>query len=116
MCHQEAEVAYICCDDKATNHALTYGHSVCLVIVKSLKGRWRCLLKRLDVASCDVPELVAACCVLHNICETQGDTFDDQWMEGTRRQERECDTNSTTVQSEENAVTIRKAFMSHFSN
>ena len=34
-----------------------------------LKGRWRCLLKRLDVNVCDVPQLVAACCVLHNICE-----------------------------------------------
>ena len=35
-----------------------------------LKGRWRCLLKRLDVSTSAVPELVAACCVLHNICES----------------------------------------------
>lgn len=102
--------------EKNFNYRLSRARVVVEHSYGRLKGRWRCLLKRLDVATCDVPELVAASCVLHNICETQGDTFDDQWMEGTRRQESECDPNSTTVQSEENAVTIRKAFMSHFSN
>ena len=38
-----------------------------------LKGRWRCLLKRLDVDIGDVPELVTACCILHNMCEIYGD-------------------------------------------
>ena len=47
-----------------------------------LKGRWRCLLKRLDVNVHDVSELVSACCVLHNICEVHGDTFDQEWIEG----------------------------------
>lgn len=27
----------------------------------------------------DVPELVAACCVLHNI---HGESFDEEWLEG----------------------------------
>ena len=47
-----------------------------------LKGRWRCLLKRLDVKVEDVPQLVAACCVLHNICEVHGDSFNQEWVEG----------------------------------
>ena len=48
-----------------------------------LKGRWRCLLKRLDVSTDSVPGLVgAACCVLHNMCEIHGDSFDQKWMEG----------------------------------
>ncbi len=25
--------------------------------------------------------VVTACCVLHNICEIHGDTFDDDWLE-----------------------------------
>ncbi len=38
-----------------------------------LKGRWRCLLKRLDVNVCDASELVAACCVLRiHICKILG--------------------------------------------
>ena len=32
-----------------------------------LKGRWRCLLKHLDVDISDAPEVVAACCILHCI-------------------------------------------------
>ncbi len=30
-------------------------------------------MKRLDVAVCDAPELVAVCCVLHNICKLHGE-------------------------------------------
>ena len=28
----------------------------------------------------DLPKLVAACCVLHNVCEIHGETFDEEWM------------------------------------
>ena len=39
------------------------------------------LLKRLDINVKDVPELVAACCTLHNVCEVHGDTIDEDWLE-----------------------------------
>ena len=81
-----------------------------------LKGRWRCLLKRLDVSTSAVPELVAACCVLHNICEIHGDTFNEDWMEGIEAQENVCaSAGATYTQSEDSAVNIRQAFMSYFS-
>ena len=38
-----------------------------------LKGRWRCLLKRLDFKLENVPYIVSACVVLHNMCEMYGD-------------------------------------------
>lgn len=41
-----------------------------------LKGRWRCMLKRIDV------DVVSACVILHNICETHGDKFNYEWMVG----------------------------------
>jgi hypothetical protein len=82
-----------------------------------LKGRWRCLLKRLDVTTYDVPELVAACCVLHNMCEIHGDTFDEQWMEGIRGQESMGTTaSSSSTRPEESAINIRNTFMSYFAN
>jgi hypothetical protein len=28
----------------------------------------------------NVPTIVAACCVLHNVCERSGDGFDPNWM------------------------------------
>lgn len=44
-----------------------------------LKGRWRILLKRLDMKTRNVPLAVGACCTLHNICEIHGEAFDDNW-------------------------------------
>ena len=46
-----------------------------------LKGRWRILLKRIDVHLKNVPNLVAACLVLHNMCIIFCDQFwKDEWM------------------------------------
>ena len=45
-----------------------------------LKGRWRCLRNRLNVSVADVPELVGACCTLHNICQAHGESFDETWL------------------------------------
>ena len=44
-----------------------------------LKGRWRCLLKCIDIKTSNVSETVGACCTLHNICELHGEEFDDNW-------------------------------------
>ena len=46
-----------------------------------LKARWRQLLKPNDMLIENVPNLVAACCVLHNICEIHKEAFDDDWLE-----------------------------------
>ena len=95
---------------KQFNYRLSRARGVVEYCCGRLKGRWRCLLKRLDVAVCDAPELVAACCVLHNICELHGETFDEQWMEGVEDQYRDCSLASTNpTQPAESAVTIRNA-------
>ena len=47
-----------------------------------LKGRWRILLKRIDVHLKNVPDLVSTCLVLHNICIILGDSFwKAEWMQ-----------------------------------
>jgi hypothetical protein len=47
-----------------------------------LKGRWRILLKRIDVALKNVPNLVSTCLMLHNICIVFGDEFwRAEWMQ-----------------------------------
>ena len=46
-----------------------------------LKGRWRILLKRMDVHLKNVPDMVSTCLVLHNMCIIFGDTFwREEWM------------------------------------
>ncbi|CAI0627924.1 unnamed protein product [Linum tenue] len=54
-----------------------------------LKGRWTCLQKRTEVKLQDLPAVLGACCVLHNICEMRNevmepelefDLFDDEMI------------------------------------
>ncbi|XWS65787.1 hypothetical protein CRYUN_Cryun05aG0143600 [Craigia yunnanensis] len=54
-----------------------------------LKGRWSCLQKRTEVKLQELPMVLGACCVLHNICEMnkeemdpelQFDLFDDEMI------------------------------------
>ena len=45
-----------------------------------LKARWRRLRKTKDVATCNAPSIIAACCVLHNICEIHGEGLDEAWQ------------------------------------
>lgn len=42
-----------------------------------LKGRWRILLKRMDNKFINVPDVILACCILHNFCQQSGEEFDD---------------------------------------
>lgn len=41
-----------------------------------LKGRWCCLQKRTEVKLQELPVVLGACCVLHNICEMRGEDMD----------------------------------------
>ncbi|KAK4388726.1 hypothetical protein Sango_2209600 [Sesamum angolense] len=41
-----------------------------------LKGRWGCLQKRTEVKLQDLPVVLGACCVLHNICELRNERLD----------------------------------------
>ncbi|KAI4377522.1 hypothetical protein MLD38_015131 [Melastoma candidum] len=43
-----------------------------------LKGRWSCLQKRTEVKLQDLPVVLGACCVLHNICEMRGETMEEE--------------------------------------
>ena len=46
-----------------------------------LKGRWRCLLKRMDFKLDNVPYAVSACIALHNMCELYGDNCLEEWTD-----------------------------------
>ena len=97
---------------KVFNYRLSHARVVVEHAYGRLKGRWRCLLKRLDVSVQDVPELVAACCVLHNMCEVHGDTF-NEWLEDV---ESGCDTRTNIVglSQSESGVNIRQALTVYF--
>ena len=72
---------------KTYNYRLCRGRVVVELAFGRLKARWRRLLKRNDMLMTNVPNVIAACCTLHNICEIHGDEFNDEWMQ-------ECESNA----------------------
>ncbi|XP_063813276.1 uncharacterized protein LOC135051001 [Pseudophryne corroboree] len=60
-------------------HALSSARMAVENAFGRLKGRWRCLMKRNDVDLKIMPDIVAACCILHNICEIQKENFLPEW-------------------------------------
>jgi hypothetical protein len=45
-----------------------------------LKGRWRFLQRRTEVKLQELPAVLRACCVLHNVCEMHQEGFDPELM------------------------------------
>lgn len=66
-------------EQRRFTYALAAARSVVSVAFTRLKGRWRCLLKKSDLDVSMMPKVVAACCVLHNVCERRGDAFLPEW-------------------------------------
>ena len=74
------------------------------------------ILKRLDVEVSDVPDLVAACCVLHNICEVHGDSFNEDWMEGTDVSLLRCSNPASPSHPLPSSMQTRNTLTSYFIN
>ena len=70
------------------------------------------MLKRIDIDVRNIPELIAACCTLHNIREIHRYSFDEDWLECVEVT-REAETNDGTTQSE-SGDSIQRALMSYF--
>lgn len=92
----------------------------CRMVVKCafgrLKGRFRSLLTRLDISELNMPFVVAACCVLHNLCENKGETFLPAWGAEAERLAREFEQpdTSATRRGQQGALFIRDALKDSF--
>ena len=73
-----------------------------------LKGRWRCLLKRIDSNLINIPNMIGSCVVLHNICEMYGDHCSNEWIveEGSANG---TSASTTTASSSTTATAVRDA-------
>ena len=98
---------------KLFNYRLSKARVVVEHTYGRLKGRWRCLLKRLDIDVGDVSQVVTACCVLHNICEAKGELFNDDWTEGVDVDDTVS--SSSPAQPCSDSIAIRDAFTQYFS-
>ncbi|CAI5986465.1 unnamed protein product [Closterium sp. NIES-65] len=59
--------------------------------VRRLRSRWKLLSKRAETKVEELPEIVGACCVLHNLCEKRGERYDVAWEEGVGNEEEDAD-------------------------
>ena len=70
------------------NTALTYqqktfNYRLCSVVENAygrLKARWRRLMRRNDMCIDNIPTVVTCACILHNVCEIHGESFNDAWL------------------------------------
>ena len=82
-----------------------------------LKGRWRCLQFRLDVETTFACTVIAACVILHNVCEIHKEGYDDGWNnvlpDDAEMGDREEDPAGAAAQ---NAKRLRDDIASAFAN
>lgn len=46
-----------------------------------LRARFAILRQTIDVNCKIAPQIIAACCAIHNVCENNHDPFNDEWLE-----------------------------------
>ena len=66
---------------KKFNYKLSQARVVVEIAFGRLKARWRRLSKQIDIHIDNVPHIIAACCVLHNVCEIHHDGFNEEWLQ-----------------------------------
>ena len=76
-----AQSAPLSNEQKTFNYRLSHTRIVVENAFGRLKGRWRRLSKKNDMSITNIPNVIAACCILHNLCEIHGEAFCDSWME-----------------------------------
>ena len=74
------ETAQITAEERRFNYRQSRARMTVENAFGRLKGRWRCLLKRMDCHLSNVPNIVASCVVLHNMCKMFGDHCDNEWI------------------------------------
>ena len=81
------------------------------------KGRFRRFLKRVDMAVSSATCLVAASCILHNICELRRDDFLENWLDDVQASAHQPDNITLTGENDEaesDAASIRDVLAQFF--
>lgn len=79
-----------------------------------LKGRWRCLLKKNESNTLNMPKIISCCVVLHNICEMFGEECPDEWM--VLEPPSTDHTDSTSTHTTSSGTEIREALVRYFNH
>ena len=66
--------------EKCFNYRLSRARIVVENAFGRLKARWRHMMKKNDTSIKHIPTVISACCILHNMCELHGQTFNETWL------------------------------------
>ena len=76
-----ADTGSLTAQQKCYNYRLSRARIVVENAFGRLKARWRRLLKRNDMSIKNIPNIISACCILHNLCEIHGESFNQSWLQ-----------------------------------
>lgn len=79
-----------------------------------LKARWRRLCKSNDMNIQNIPTVITACCILHNVCEVHGDRFNESWMEEHSDALEQPPSTGTTAVTSDAATAIRNSLVQYY--
>ncbi|CAM5147600.1 unnamed protein product [Eretmochelys imbricata] len=98
------------------NYRLSKCRMVVVCAFGCLKGRWCSLLTRSALSETNIPIVIAACCVLRNLCESKGETFMVGWEVETNclaTEYTQLDTRAIR-RAQQEALHIREALKTSF--
>ena len=62
----------------------------------------------------NVPTVITACCILHNVCEVHGDRFNESWMEEHSDALEQPPSTGTTAVTSDAATAIRNSLVQYY--
>ncbi|XP_064467486.1 uncharacterized protein LOC135378378 [Ornithodoros turicata] len=95
------------------NERLSVGSVIVEHAFGRLKSRWRCVLKRTYINYKFVPTLVAAVCVLHNICEESNEGINPSWAADMQDLERTFPQPTRQSQADGGNAAVRDALCAY---
>ncbi|CAM4671802.1 unnamed protein product [Lepidochelys kempii] len=103
----------------SSQELFNYRLSKCRMVVECafgrLKARWRSLLTRLDLSETNIPTVITACCVLHNICESKGEMFMAGWeVEANRLAAGYAQPDTRAVRRAQEGAVHQRSFANQF--
>ena len=100
--------------EKLYNYRMCRGRVVVEIAFGRLKARWRRLTKQNEMSIRNVPNVIAACCTLHNVCEIHGDLFNEEWLEEINSETDDLTGAQPSTSSQDDAEDIRNALVQYF--
>ena len=73
-------------------------------------------MKRNDMSIENIPNVVTAACILHNVCEIHGESFNEAWLHEIQGSELQPNPGSVRDSNGERPKHIRDALVSYFNS